>query len=270
MNNLFQAAHFSSYKSLKDLFETNITVNSIAESIQFCREEDDARLIKEEMARNHFDVLGVKKHDEIAGYIERDHLSAGRVNDYMKSFTAKDLISDSTPLIHLLHILKDNRRVFILEKARVTKLVTYSDLQKAPVRMIIFGYITLLEMKLGEIINIHFPKQSWKKLISPGRLEKAIELYKDKVNKNEDLNLVECLQISDKLDLVFVEDEKLRTIYSVPSKTAGRSIAKEIRRLRDELAHANELGTGLTWKEIIEVLETIEGILEISESVFYE
>jgi hypothetical protein len=97
-----------------------------------------------------------------------------------------------------------------------------------------------------------------------------VELYKDKVDRNEDLNLVECLQISDKLDLVFVEDEKLRTIFRVPSKTAGRSIAKEIRRLRDELAHANELGTGLTWIELIEVLETIEGFLEISESVFYE
>ncbi|MBT2686642.1 hypothetical protein J7I93_00430 [Bacillus sp. ISL-47] len=270
MNNLFQAAQFSSYKSLKDLFETNITVSSIAESIQFCEEEDDAISIKEEMFRTHFDVLGVKRGNEIAGFIERDTLSAGPVKEYMKSFTSKDLISDSTPLIHLLHILKNSRRVFILEKARVTKLVTYSDLQKAPVRMIIFGYITLLEMKLGEIITIHYPGQSWKKLISPGRLEKAVELYKNKVEKNEDLNLVECLQISDKLDLVFVEDEKLRTIFSVPSKTAGRTIAKEIRSLRDELAHANELGNGLAWIKIIEVLKIIEDFLEISEAVFYE
>lgn len=268
MDYFLKANQFSSFQSLKNLFETSITVNSIAESIQFCSGDDDALSIRDEMARSHFDLLGVKKDGEIAGYIERDSLSSGFVKDYMKDFTAKDLISDSTPLIHLLYIFKASKRVFILEKAKVTKLVTFSDLQKAPVRMIIFGYITLLEMKLGEIINIHFPDQSWKKRLSPGRLQKAEEIYRIKVEKNEDLNLVECLQISDKLDLVFVEDEKLRIIFSVPSKSAGRTMAKEIRSLRDELAHANELGNGLSWEEMIGVLERIENVLDISETVF--
>jgi len=257
---------FDSYKSLKNLFELNITVNSIAEEIQFCNKKADALHIKQEMIKNNFDVMGVKA-EEMVGYITKTDLSSGNVENYLKPFTSMDLISDSTPLLQVLHILKDNERIFILEGVKVSKIVTYADLQKPPVRMMIFGYITLLEMKLGELINNYFPNQSWKESLSQNRLDKAETLFNDKREKNEDLSLIECLQISDKLDLIFVKDDKLRALFDIPSKSYGKDLTKNIRKLRDEIAHANELGFGLSWKEIISVLEKIKFSLEKIENL---
>lgn len=259
----------SSYLSLKNLYQENITVKSIAQELEFCSMEESAIHIKNQLDKKHFDILAVEEQGEIVGYIERHELGEGRIADYMRAFSPRELVSDSTPLIQLLSIFKKKTRVFVLENNSIKKLITYADLQKPPIRMLIFGYITLLEMRLSDIILHRFGEESWYPMISEDRLHKANELYVRRVEKNEEINLIECLQISDKFDIIH-KDKELRAFFQIPSKSKGKKDANAIRKLRDKISHANELGMDMSWREIIEVVEICGQLLELSETYPYD
>ncbi|WHX40369.1 hypothetical protein QNH36_22455 [Mesobacillus sp. AQ2] len=256
------------YYTLKNLYETSITVDCIAESLIVCDLNGDSLQIKKEMYYRNYDVIGVLDDNEIAGYIEREDLNEGQVKNYLKRFNTNEIITNTTPLIQFLHILKGKSRLFVLEKNKVTKLITSADLQKPPVRILIFGYITLLEMNLGEIIKWRFEGDEWKKYISYERFEKAEDLYIKRQNKNEDINLIECLQISDKMQIIR-KDEYLFSFFKM-SKSKWKDISDELRDLRDQIAHSNELGVESNWEDIIKLLENCEYLLEISEELLAE
>ncbi|WP_375090976.1 hypothetical protein ACDZ29_12880 [Peribacillus sp. RS7] len=259
----------SSYLSLKTLYEENITVKSIAQELEFCHTNDLALDIRKALEKKNFDILAVQDQGEIIGYIEREELGEGSISEYLRNFSPREMVSDSTPLIQLLHIFKNKTRVFVLENNSIKKLITHADLQKPPIRMLIFGYITLLEMRMSDIIMDRFGDGSWHPMISEDRLEKATELYRRRIDKNEDINLIECLQISDKFDIIH-KDEELKCFFQIPSKSKGKKDANAIRKLRDKISHANELGLDMSWMEIIEVVESCGQLLEISESYQYE
>jgi hypothetical protein len=257
------------YQALKNLYESNMTVDSIAEALAVCDVADDAAAVKMQLEERNYDVIGVREGNEVIGFVERSDLGTGAIADYVKPFLMRDILTDSTPLIQFLHIFKNRSRIFVLEQNKVTKLITSADLQKPPIRILIFGYITLLEMNLGELIFQHFPDHSWKALISEGRLKLAQNLYHKRLEKNEDISLVECLQISDKLEII-KNDEFLFHSFGLASRSRWKKTSGKIRDLRDRIAHSNELGITMTWEEIIGILEDCEHVLEVSEALLAE
>ncbi|MBT2757391.1 hypothetical protein J7E71_15800 [Mesobacillus foraminis] len=259
----------SKYQALKKLYETNITVESIAEYLVVCDIHEDALSMKTELVQRNYDVLGVQEGDEVIGYVERERLEEGTIRDFVRPFQTREIVSNSTPLMQFLHIFKERKRIFVLENNEVTQLITGADLQKPPVRMLIFGYITLLEMNLGELIYEKLPESSWKSLLSEGRLSKAEALFQERLAKDEDLHLIECLQISDKLHIV-LNDPHLKGHFPVSSKSHGKRMANQVRDLRDRIAHSNELGMDMTWEEIIESLEICEEFLRVTERLLME
>lgn len=259
----------SKYLALKTLYETNITVESIAENLLVCDVQEDAMTVKTELASRNYDVIGVREGDEVIGYVEREELEEGTIRDFARLFQTREIIANSTPLMQFLHIFKERKRIFVLEKNEVTQLITGADLQKPPVRMLLFGYITLLEMNLGELISAKLPGGSWKSLLSEGRLNKAEALYQERLAKNEDLDLIECLQISDKMHII-LNAPNLKAYFPMSSKREGKRLSNQVRDLRDRIAHSNELGMDMTWEKIIDILEKCEEFLKVSEGLLME
>ncbi|MBM4761050.1 hypothetical protein [Bacillus sp. B15-48] len=254
----------SKYQTLKTIYETNLTVDSIAEELLVCEINDSVEEIKRELTARNYDLIGVIEENHVIGYVEKGKLQSGTIRDYVTPIQTRDIIAHSTPLIEFLHIFKDRKRIFVLEKNEVTQLVTAADLQKPPVRILIFGYITLLEMNLGELIHQRIPNNGWQSFISESRVEKAMNLLEERKAKDEDINLVECLQISDKLQII-KKDPFLKEHFQLPSNKEWKRISNDLRDLRDKIAHSNALGIDMTWKEIIELIEKCEQLLEASE-----
>lgn len=259
----------SKFQTLKMLYETNITIDSIAERLMLCESGDSSLIIKEELTKRNFDVIGVRDGNEIIGYVERGDLEEGTIRDYVRPFHTREIISDSTPLIQFLHLFKNRRRMFVLEKNEVTQLITYADLQKPPVRILIFGYMTLLEMNLGELIQVKYENQSWQGFLGGNRLTKAEALFKERQAKNEDISLIECLQISDKMQII-MNAPGLLDHFEIQSKSEWKRTTAQVRDLRDRIAHSNALGIDVTWEEITTTLETCEDLLKVIERLLEE
>ena len=82
-----------------------------------------------------------------------------------------------------------------------------SDLQKALVRMWLFGIVTIIEMRCTELIERHCPTDTWKTFASEARLQKAQSLLGERRRRSQNLQLFGCPQFSDKGQIIARNEE---------------------------------------------------------------
>lgn len=242
------------FKDLRGIFEREINVKYIAEELIYCdnKDVDFLNMALDVMKKRHFDILGFKENGIITKYITKE----GEI----KRIEITEVIADSTPIINVLFLMKDTSRLFILEGNKINGIVTRADLQKAPVLLLFFGLITLFELQCTQFIRIYYIQDSWKQKLNETRLNYAKNILKQRKERNEDINLLDCLQFCDKVDLVLTIHDFLDLLHSVDinSKKKGESFLDEAQKLRDKLAHAQDIRRGTSWVKIIYIIEKLD------------
>jgi len=150
------------------------------------------------------------------------------------------VLEGSASLAAVLGVLEQSEHVFLNWLGDVAGVITRRDLQKPPLRMWLFGAITLFDSNLTWAIETLHPADSWQNAISPGRFEKAVALRDERQRRGADCRLVDCLQIKDKADILLREPAALEAL-NVKSRREGERVARDIEALRNHLAHAQEL-----------------------------
>jgi len=255
----------SSYQDLRALYD-NISVKHVLEPLQSCHADDESAVIRKRMEEPNldFDVMGIEENGEIYGYVERSTLAGGPCAKYGRTFHPCELIAESASLADVFSVLHDAPRIFVLKGTKVMGIVTRGDLQKAPIRMWVFGLITLIEMNLLFIVRARYPNDSWKNHISEARLRKANDLFDERKKRNEAIDLADCLQICDKADLVLKIPDIKQKIEDGLTKSP-QTILDSAEDLRDILAHAQDLVVGSTWTDRIDLIKDIEELLNALE-----
>ncbi|HEX7051136.1 MAG TPA: CBS domain-containing protein [Longimicrobiales bacterium] len=239
------------------MFE-RINAEHLLEYLYISEEVADAASAKRRMEAYDFDVLGVSdKHGRVYGYIRRDCPPSGSCSDHAIPFHAFDLISESTPIEEVLGHLRTKPRVFVLGGGEVYGIITRGDLQKPPVRIFVFGLITILDMQLTATVRTYFPQDSWCQLLAVRRVNAARKLLEQRVARNEEIDLTDCLQFCDKRDLV-LREESARKNLGFQSKASGRQFLIAVEDLRNRVAHGQDLVTGTTWEELIQLIERVD------------
>lgn len=253
---------------LWDLYEGGISAKAIFEDLECRRPEDSATEIAAYMDEQSFDVMGVQPEGRApVGFVRREKLNSGRCGDHLERFVSRNLIADSTPLVNVLSTLKDRSYVFVLSREEVSGIVTRADLQKPPVRMYLFGLVTLLEMHMGALIRRFYQGETWMSELGESRVEYAREFQEKRRKRNEELSLLDCLQFCDKRDLI-IEHERTREVLGISSKTQGQKLLRSAEKLRDNLSHAQKLAEGSGWTDTIELVVQVEDLIQRSEEVF--
>jgi len=70
-------------------------------------------------------------------------------------------------------------------------VISRRDLQKPPLRMWLFGAITVLDANMAWAIEELYPGESWQNLLSPRRLEKAAVLGEERRRSGSACRLVD-------------------------------------------------------------------------------
>lgn len=252
---------------LRKLFEEGITVRSIFEPLRACSANESAAEIKRKMLALDFDVFGLNSLESgpVEGYIQLSDLKNGTCGQYKKDFNISDVISNSTSLIDALTLLRGQERIFVLVRNSIEGIITRADLQKPPVRLLIFGLITLIEMHLSDLIRKYYPGESWRKRLSPKRMKVIEDIRKQRKKRNEELDDIDCLQFCDKRTLA-LDEKQIIKILDFKSKKQGNKVLRSIEKIRDKLFHAQDIVIGTTWEEIISLIEEIESLIQKSEA----
>jgi hypothetical protein len=246
---------------MKRIFTESFSVGDIAEPLVSFDGTADALEVGRIMAKRGYEVVGVRHQGVIAGYVAREDLTDGDCDDHLRPFDDGEVVSDSICFPTVVALLSERRRLFVTGFGRVGGIVTRSDLQKPPVRMWLFGMVTVIEMGFMRLIESKYPDESWKEFLSPSRLEKAEALLAERRRRNQELDLIDCLQFSDKGQIV-ARDEALRDHVGFPSRRRADEAVKRLEALRNNLAHSQDI-IAFDWDSIVRLSESLDSVISL-------
>jgi len=250
----------SSLGDLRRLFARTITLRDIAEPLVSFDHTQPAKGIRAFMERREFDVVGVREHGVVTGYALCSQLDGEFIGRHHRAFAAGDVLPDSEPLLSAFAALRERRHVFITVLGHVGGIVTRGDLQKAPVRLWLFGLVSLLEMQMLRVVRERYPGNAWMPLVTGQRLECAQRVFAERRRRKEENDLSDCLQLGDKAT-IFLKDRELFALSGISSKRALETFFKDVGTLRNALAHANAIMRG-RWPALVDLVTNLELLLE--------
>jgi hypothetical protein len=246
---------------LRRLFLEGFLAMDIAEPLVSFDADADARSVHDFMIEKDFDLIGIRLSGLVNGYVRCEDLTTGICRDHIRPFSPDDdLVPDTANLIDVVKSLAINERCFVVILDRVSAIITLSDLEKPPMRMFLFGLITLGEMLMTEIIRHRYSDGSWQQLISSQRLVKARQLQEERSRRGQQVDLVDCLQYGDK-GWILSYDEDIRKALGQESRSNARKAVKELETLRNHLAHTQEI-IPVGWQRIVIACKRFEDSLE--------
>jgi hypothetical protein len=241
--------------AIKRIFTETFTARDVAEPLASFDADVASGDVRDFMNARAFDVVGIRGEGQVVGYVEKGSLGNGTCGQSRRPLDEAAVLSDNAPLLTVLMNLNRAPFVFITMLGNVGGIVTRDDMQKPPVRMWLFGIVTLVEMRFSELIERHCPADGWKKYLPEGRLQKAQALLEERSRRNQRLQLFDCLQFSDKGQIVARNEEvRKRTVFASRSQT--EDAIKRLEQLRNNLAHAQDILTS-DWNTIIQLCEFI-------------
>ena len=248
---------------MKRVFTEGITAIDIAEPLLSFDYERDSEKVRAFMVANGLELVGVRQDGATAGYVTLESLQGGMCGSGMQAFPAGAMLREGASLRDVIALLSENKHVFITVLGHVAAMVSRRDVQKPPVRMWLFGMITIMEMNLVRLISTKFPDGTWRKYLSEGRLQKAIELQEERNRRGEHVELLDCLQLPDKA-AVFIKDPEIRGQSEYKTKGEAARAVKRLESLRNNLAHSQDI-TSENWEAIAELSARVDRIIENSE-----
>lgn len=256
-----------SLSELHNVLDDSLKVRHISVQLATCSPNEPAGEVRERMERRNFDVLGVQENNVVSGYVLRQDLASGQCHKYQQVLGKGDVVADTMPLLKLLPRMSARSWLFVRNQAGVSEITTRADLQKPPVRMLLFGLISLLETHLVAMMLVCYPDRSFEKLLktyASDRLEKAKRQFAKRVARNEEIDLADCLLLSDKLDLLLRVGGLREFIELGDLSAAGRFVAG-LATLRNNLSHADDLVSGISWEDVILATNGVEHVLDCYE-----
>jgi len=175
----------SSLRDLRQVFDRSVSVRYIAAPFVSFDAQRQAPEVWSFMEAKDFDVVGVRQNGTVIGYVHRADLREGTLEQYVRPFDEQLLVDDWSPMLTVLELLASFLQVFVVVMGDVSGIIIKGDLQKAPVRMWLFGVLSLLEMQFLRLIRAMYPQDTWQEIISATRLAKAEQLLQEGKRRNE-------------------------------------------------------------------------------------
>jgi hypothetical protein len=246
---------------LRRTFFEGFTAIDIAEPLASFDASVDAKVVRDFMADNEFDLVGVRVEGLVKGYVCREEIEDGICGDFLHEFTPEDdLVPYTASLIEVVKSLSINRQCFVTAMNEVFAIVALEDLEKPPMRMFLFGLITLSEILMTDVIRRRYPGDAWQSYLSEQRLAKAQALQQERIKRGQKPDLIDCLQYGDK-GQILSHDEMMRGALGWKSRKEARKAIKEMETLRNNLAHVQAIiPTG--WNRIVIACTRLEDNLK--------
>jgi hypothetical protein len=237
------------------LFTEAFAARDILEQLLSFDAESLPRLHGDETARPAVPVVGIRNNGVVTGYLTSEDLSSGGLQQ-IRPFDNRQVIDLDTPIADVIHILTHFTFCFVTVDGAIFGLISRQDMEKPVVRMWLFGIIILMEMLVVEQIRSRWPDGTWASRLSEGRLDKARQLQAERKRRGLNADLLDCLQFSDKLQLILQDPVFIETT-GFGSMSAARRVMKDLESLRNNLAHGQDI-TRHDWPQIVRLARRIQ------------
>ncbi|MFB3431815.1 MAG: CBS domain-containing protein [Phycisphaerales bacterium] len=226
---------------IMDILEEGITVEMIMTEPAHCVDPDKpVSSVLEDPELSGFDCFPVRAQAEngnlsIIGAVFRsdDRQPNLPAKEAMRPLHQVPLVGSRDSVDRLIRLMHERKEYYflVLHESRVSGIVTRSDLDRLPVRLLLISRIVHAEQIMTMILNRCAETRSdWFAQLSGGR-QKAVRGVQDRNRASgDDLELIECLYLCDKLTLL----DRLAGLREVKQSLSS------MEKLRNRLMHARE------------------------------
>jgi predicted transcriptional regulator len=202
--------------------------------LQSCSASDPVMSVLEAEAWMGYSQIPVRDGDDICGVLERAGCKRdGTARGAMRFLDESMLIAAGSPLIEFLDLAAGSAYRLVVDGGKVNGIVTRSDLQKLPVRVVVFTLVTNLELLMADVIRCRTAEPSaWKQYLTEGRRAKLEEKFDRLSGEDFDLDELTCTDFCDKRTILKLMLEDLPEGFNQD--------LKEIEELRNSVCHAGE------------------------------
>lgn len=211
------------------------------------------------MEREHQHVVGIRSEGRVIGFVRQEDLDSKTCGEKMRSFKSGQVLSGESTIADLIQVLTRHSYCFITILDSVAGVIMRENFNKPVARMWLFGIVTIVEMYLTESIKDLYGEDGWQSFLTRNRLDKAASLYNERCRRNQNTELIDCLQLSDKIQ-VLLQDPDFMERLGFESARSGKKAAKEIESLRNNLAHTQDIVIH-DWAQIARLSRRVEGLI---------
>jgi CBS domain-containing protein len=228
-----------------------------------CDAEADLRA---EAARNEdrrFDFLPVTRAGDggrricglmrMVSFLEGHHAPEGAVSNYMEPLSEENLIGADAGILTFIRHADSRPCRLVFAGTRIVGLVSLSDIQRLPVRPVLFMLITHFELLMADIIRIRFKTQDvWKELLSKDQRRRLDKRIADRRRDGMEIDPLLMTEFSEKTTIV----GKIITLSD--DQDLFKSDMDTARRFRNDLAHAKNFAA--TREDAEQTCKTVRSI----------
>jgi hypothetical protein len=161
----------------------------------------------------------------------------GRIREHYDPLSEEFVIGADARILDFIKDADHKPCRLVVSNSGIIGLVSLSDLQRLPVRAVLFSVITGFEITMMEAIRRSFPSDGdWLCRLSEGRRKTITDTIAESHRGDGFVDALLFTQFCDKADII----RKSFDLGKEGGKSALASKLKEIQRLRDHVAHANE------------------------------
>jgi hypothetical protein len=185
-------------------------------------------------------VAVLRRGGRVVGYATRDDVADDDQPARIQAIRADQRVPNDAPLPDVIEVLTRHDLCFVDVFGEVCGVACRRDMQKAPVRMWLFGILCFIETALSDRIRQKFPEAAWHRLLSASRLEKSQALQAERARLGHAAALLDCLQFGDKVTIL-LNDPEFPALFGFASRSAARDRMNDLQSLRNDLAHNQDI-----------------------------
>jgi hypothetical protein len=232
-----------------NLFTESFTSRNIFEPLRSFDQGITRKQLRDTFNDSQVSVVGIRQCGHITHYLLDEDLTAERPRLQPRSFETLQMAKLETPLADIIHSLNYHSHCFVELEGEVIGVISRSDLDKPAARMWLFGLIMLIEISTTNIIRDTWKNNEWRLLITGARLAKAEELQQERKRRKLPSSLLDCLQFSDKLQILSRKKNFIKE-SAFSSVSAAKHSFKGLESLRNNLAHGQDIANA-DWPSIV-------------------
>jgi hypothetical protein len=251
-------ARLAARLQLTQLFNRAFSAQDLARPLRSFDIEKSAAEVRDIIQKDSLEFICLRIDGFIKGYARVQDLKAGLCGEYFRPFRPSEIVQSGSPPSEVVHVLTLHSHAYVSMWGEVAGVISREELNRPVVRMWLFGIITAVETALKHLLEELFPRESWRDRMPPGRLQKALALHEERQRRQQPCPLLECLQLSDKAQLL-IEHPKGMKLFGFKSKRAALQGFGELESLRNNLAHAQDIAAH-DWATIVLIASQLEGL----------
>ncbi len=245
-------------RNFKRLFAELFAARDIAEGLLSFDAGTPCKKVRKDLQHQHHVVASIRVSGSVQGYVRLSDLGEGDCADCLRHFTVDQVLTGGAGFSDVIHVLTRHDYCFVTMLGSVTGVIRRDDINKPLVRMWLFGIVTMLEMGLVQLVHERFPNDGWQQVLSAGRLQKARDIQAERRRRNVYCELIDCLQLSDKGQILIEDPDSLQRL-GFRTKSAAKRVVKELESLRNHLSHAQDIVMH-DWAQIARLSRRMEEI----------